>query len=48
MTSKLAKFEFQQGFHRETTQFAEGDKWFDGNRVLDGLWMGWAAGCGHY
>ncbi len=33
MTSKLAKFEFQQGFHRETTQFAEGDKWFDGNRV---------------
>jgi len=33
MTSKLAKFEFQQGFHRETTQFAEGNKWYDGNRV---------------
>jgi len=32
-TAKLAKFEFKQGFHRESTQYAEEDKWFDGNRV---------------
>ncbi len=31
--TKLAKFEFQQGFHRETTQYAEGQRWFDGNYV---------------
>ena len=33
MTAKLAKFDFKQGFNRETTQYAEGGKWFDGNRV---------------
>ena len=33
MTSQLAKFDFQQGFNRETTQYAEEGKWFDGNRV---------------
>ena len=32
-TAKLAKFDFKQGFNRETTQYAEGGKWFDGNRV---------------
>jgi len=33
MATKLAKFEFKQGFHRETTQYAEGQRWFDGNYV---------------
>lgn len=33
MATKLAKFEFQQGFHRETTPYAEGQRWFDGNYV---------------
>ena len=33
MATKLAKFEFQQGFHRETTAYAEGQRWFDGNYV---------------
>ncbi len=33
MTAKLAKFDFKQGFNRETTQYAEEGKWFDGNRV---------------
>jgi len=33
MATKLAKFEFQQGFHRETTPYAEGQRWFDGNNV---------------
>ena len=33
MTSKLAKFDFQPGFHRESTQYAEEGRWFDGNRV---------------
>jgi len=33
MSTKLAKFEFQQGFHRETTPYAEGQRWFDGNYV---------------
>ena len=33
MVAKLAKFEFKQGFHRETTQYAEGQRWFDGNYV---------------
>ena len=32
-TAKLAKFDFKQGFNRETTQYAEEGKWFDGNRV---------------
>ena len=31
--TKLAKFDFQQGFHRETTQYAEEGRWYDGNRV---------------
>ncbi len=33
MATRLAKFEFQQGFHRETTPYAEGQRWFDGNYV---------------
>ena len=33
MTAKLAKFNFNQGFNRETTQYAEEGNWFDGNRV---------------
>ncbi len=33
MATRLAKFEFQQGFHRETTAYAEGQRWFDGNYV---------------
>tara|TARA_R110002020_G_scaffold20508_4_gene70177 strand:- start:1077 stop:2921 length:1845 start_codon:yes stop_codon:yes gene_type:complete len=33
MTSKLAKFDFKPGFHRESTQYAEETKWYDGNRV---------------
>ena len=33
MATKLAKFDFQQGFNRETTQYAEGQRWYDGNYV---------------
>ncbi len=33
MATRLSKFEFQQGFHRETTAYAEGQSWFDGNYV---------------
>jgi hypothetical protein len=33
MASKLAKIDLQQGFNRETTQYAEEGKWYDGNRV---------------
>ena len=33
MATRLAKFEFKQGFHRETTPYAEGQRWFDGNYV---------------
>jgi hypothetical protein len=33
MTAKLTKFNFNQGFNRETTQYAEEGNWFDGNRV---------------
>ena len=33
MVGKLAKFDFKQGFHRESTQYAEENKWYDGNRV---------------
>ena len=33
MTAKLAKFDFNQGFNRETTQYAEEGNWFDGDRV---------------
>ena len=29
----LAKFDFKQGFNRESTQYAEEGKWYDGNRV---------------
>jgi len=30
---KLAKLQFMPGFHRESTQYAEEGKWYDGNRV---------------
>ena len=33
MTTKLAKFDFKPGFNRETTQYAEGQSWYDGKRV---------------
>ena len=33
MTTKLSKFDFKPGFHRESTQYAEETKWYDGNRV---------------
>jgi hypothetical protein len=33
MATELAKFDFQQGFNRETTQYAEGQRWYDGNYV---------------
>ena len=33
MATELAKFDFRQGFNRETTQYAEGQSWYDGNRV---------------
>jgi len=33
MTAKLTKFNLNQGFNRETTQYAEEGNWFDGNRV---------------
>ena len=33
MTTRLAKFDFKQGFHRESTQYEEDGKWYDGNRV---------------
>ena len=32
-SGKLAKLEFVPGFHRESTQYAEEGKWYDGNRV---------------
>ena len=31
--TELKKFDFKQGFNRETTQYAESGSWFDGNRV---------------
>ena len=31
--TKLTKLDFLPGFHRESTQYAEEGKWFDGNRV---------------
>ena len=31
--TELKKFDFQQGFNRETTQYAEEGRWFDGDRV---------------
>jgi len=33
MATQLAKFDFRQGFNRETTQYAEAGRWYDGNRV---------------
>jgi hypothetical protein len=30
---RLSKLEFLPGFHRESTQYAEDGKWYDGNRV---------------
>ena len=33
MATELSKFDFQQGFNRETTQYAEGQRWYDGNYV---------------
>jgi len=30
---KLSTLKFIPGFHRESTQYAEEGKWFDGNRV---------------
>lgn len=30
---KLAKLQFMPGFHRESTQYAEEGKWYDGDRV---------------
>ena len=32
-TMQLLKLDFAPGFHRESTQYAEQGKWFDGNRV---------------
>ena len=31
--SKLTKLNFLPGFHKESTQYAEEGKWFEGNRV---------------
>ena len=31
--TKLTKLDFLPGFHRESTQYAEEGKWFNGNRV---------------
>ena len=31
--AKLLKLEFAPGFHRESTQYAEEGKWYDGDRV---------------
>ena len=31
--SKLTKLKFLPGFHKESTQYAEEGKWFEGNRV---------------
>ena len=31
--TELKKFDFKQGFNRETTQYAESGSWFDGDRV---------------
>jgi len=31
--SRLTKLNFKPGFHRESTQYAEEGKWYDGNRV---------------
>ena len=31
--SKLTKLKFLPGFHKESTQYSEEGKWFEGNRV---------------
>jgi len=31
--AKLIKLDFAAGFHRESTQYAEEGKWYDGDRV---------------
>ena len=33
MVGKLSKINLKQGFHRESTQYEEEGKWYDGNRV---------------
>lgn len=33
MATRYAKLNFIPGFHRESTQYAESGKWYDGNRV---------------
>ena len=33
MAAKLIKLDFTTGFHRESTQYAEEGKWYDGDRV---------------
>lgn len=33
MASQLVKLDFAPGFHRESTQYSEEGKWYDGNRV---------------
>jgi len=33
MTTRYANLKFLPGFHRESTQYAEEGKWYDGNRV---------------
>ena len=33
MASQLIKLDFAPGFHRESTQYSEEGKWYDGNRV---------------
>ena len=31
--SKLLKVDFGSGIHRESTEYAEGNKWYNGDRV---------------
>ena len=33
MATKFTSLNFLPGFHRESTQYAEEGKWYDGNRV---------------
>ena len=33
MASQLVKLDFAPGFHRESTQYSEEGKWYDGNRI---------------
>jgi hypothetical protein len=32
-SSRLSKLNFKPGFHRESTQYSEEGKWYDGDRV---------------